>query len=435
MTGHGHRLATFTVTLLVGAVVASGVAASSASSAGAAGSIARLADGPGATTLAGNGRPGFAGDGGPADRASLDSPSGIAEDRSGDLFIADSGNCRVREVPAHNGVSFGRDVRAGTIVTVAGGPCRDDANPPPAALATDAAGDVFIDYPTANRVAVLAPRSGTVLGRAVTADKPVTVAGTGVAGTGVPGFSGDGGRATAAELDDPSGVAVDPEGDLLIADTANGRVRIVAASAGIRYGVALTPGEITTVAGTGTTGSSGDGGPARLAQVWDPGALAVDGSGNVFVADQGNRSVRVLSPVATTLLGISVGADDLTTVAGEGSYGPYVIDGLAAVGHTGELNFPTGLAVDAAGNVLVSDGEMHVIRAVANTAITTRGRTFGPGGLYIVAGALSTDVESSDTSWIVTRMLNPVGLLVTSRGTIVYADQDGDVVRALPPGT
>jgi sugar lactone lactonase YvrE len=432
MTGHGRRLATLTVTLLVGAVVATGVAATSASSAGAAGSIAGLVDGPGATTLAGNGRPGFGGDGGPADRASLDSPSGIAEDHSGDLFIADTGNCRVREVPAHSGVSFGRDVRAGTIVTVVGGPCRDDANPPPAALATDAAGDLFIDYPTANRVAVLAPKSGTVLGRAVTADKPVPVA-----GTGVPGFSGDGGRAIAAELDDPSGVAVDPEGDLLIADTANGRVRIVAASAGTRYGVALTPGEITTVAGTGTTGSSGDGGPARLAQVWDPGALTVDQSGNVFVTDQGNRSVRVLSPVATTLLGITVGADDLTTVAGEGSYGPYVIDGLAAVGETGELNFPTGLAVDATGNLLVSDGEMHVIRAVANTATTTRGHSFGPGALYIVAGAESTGpgVSGTSTSWIVTRMLNPVGLLVTPRGRIVFADQDGDVVRALPPGT
>lgn len=432
MTRHGRRLVTFTITLLVGAVVATGVAVTSASSAGGAGSIARLADGPGATTLAGNGRPGFGGDGGPADRASLDSPSGIAEDRSGDLFIADTGNCRVREVPAHNGVSFGQDVRAGTIVTVAGGPCRDEANPPPAALATDAAGDLFIDYPTANRVAVLAPRSGTVLGRAVTADKPVTVA-----GTGVPGFSGDGRRATAAELDDPSGVAVDPEGDLLIADTANGRVRIVAASAGTRYGVALTPGEITTVAGTGTTGSSGDGGPARLAQVWDPGALTVDESGNVFVADQGNRSVRVLSPVATTLLGVTVGADDLTTVAGEGSYGPYVIDGLAAVGQTGEINFPSGLAVDAAGNLLVSDGEMHVIRAVANTATTTRGRSFGPGGLYIVAGAESTGpgITAKFTSWIGTRMLNPVGLLITSPGRIVFADQDGDVVRALPPGT
>ena len=410
--------------------VAIGMAATSATSAGAAPSIAQLADGPGATTLAGDGRPGFGGDGGPADRASLDSPSGIAEDRTGDLFIADTGNCRVREVPAHNGVSFGRHVRAGTIVTVAGGPCRNDANPPPVAVAINAAGDLFIDYSTANRVAVLAPTSGTVLGRTVTADRPVTVA-----GTGVPGFSGDGGRATSAELDDPSGVGIDPQGDLLIADTANCRVRIVAASAGTRYGVTLTPGEITTVAGTGTSGSSGDGGPAQQAQIWDPGALDVDGSGNVFVTDQGNRSVRVLSPLATTVLGISVGADDLTTVAGEGSYGPYVIDGLPAVGQTGELNFPTGVAVDASGNLLVSDGQMHVIRAVANTTTTSRGRTFGPGGLYIVAGALSTDVESSDTTWIVTRMLNPVGLLVTSRGTVVYADQDGNVVRALPPGT
>jgi NHL repeat len=416
--------------LVVAVVVTAATASAVSAPTGATTSIARLADGPGATTLAGDGRPGFGGEGGAADRASLAAPSGIAEDPSGDLFVADTDNCRVREVPAHTGTSFGRHVRAGTIVTVAGGPCRNTADPPPAALGTDAAGDLFIDYPTANRVAVLAPRSGTVLGHPVTADTEVTVA-----GTGTPGFSGDDGPATTAELDEPSGVATDPEGDVLIADTANDRVRIVAATAGTRYGVTLSPGEIATVAGTGTSGSSGDGGPARMAQVWDPGALAVDRSGDVFVADQGNRSVRVLSPAATTLLGVTVGAGDLSTVAGEGSYGPYLVDGIAAVGETGEINFPTGLATDAAGDLLVADGEMHVIREVANVPARVRGHAVVPGDLDIVAGALSTDANHSDTTWIGTRMLDPVGLLVTSRGTVVYADQDGDVVRALPSGS
>ena len=258
---------------------------------------------------------------------------------------------------------------------------------------------------------------------------------TTVAGTGVAGFSGDGGRATVARLDDPSGLATDPAGDLLVADTANCRLRLVAAVTGDHDGVAVDAGTIATVAGTGICGSSGDGGPARQAQVWDPGALATDAAGDVFVADQGNRTVRVLAPRTTTLLGTTVGAGDLATVAGEGSYGPYLIDGLGAVGETSELNFPSGLALDRAGDLLVSDGESHVIRVVANVAGTVRGQPTKPGDLDTVAGALLTGTLHNDTTWVGTRMLDPVGIVVAPDGTIVYADHDADVVRRLPaPG-
>jgi NHL repeat-containing protein len=412
-----------------GCLVAAGSTAATralTSAAGASTPSGTPAGGSGATTIAGDGRPGFGGDGGSAANAVLDAPSGLAEDGSGDLFIADTGNCRVREVPSRNGVTFGRPVRAGIIVTVAGGPCRDTANPPPAALATDAAGDLFIDYPTADRVAVLAATAGTVFGTPASTGKPVTVAGTGHAG-----FGGDGGSATAAQLDEPGGIAVDPTGDLLIADTGNCRVRMVAAAGGTRDGVALATGQIATVAGTGVCGSSGDGGPALQAQVWDPGALATDPSGDVFVADQGNRTVRVLAPQATTLLGITVGAGDLATVAGEGSYGPYLVDGLSATGMVGELNFPTGLAVDTAGNLVVADGDSHVIREVANTSGELRGMPVAPGDLDTVAGAMSTGALRTGTAWIGPRMLDPVGITVSPHGALLYADHDGDVVRSL----
>ncbi len=415
--------------VLAASVLGTGSAAVSPSAGAAAPAGTAIAHAPGAVTLSGTGRPGFSGDGGPADQAALDTPSGIAEDAAGDLFIADTGNCRVREVPARSGVSFGRRVRAGTIVTVAGGPCRDHADPPPVALATDTAGDLFIAYATASRVAVLASHRGTVLGTPVTTGRLTTVAGTGIAG-----FSGDGGLATAADLDDPSGLATDPTGDLLIADTANCRVRIVSATSGDHDEVVVGTGRIATVAGTGICGSSGDGGPARQAQVWDPGALATDTAGDLFVADQGNRTVRVLAPLTTTVLGTTVNAGDLTTVAGEGSYGPYLIDGIGAVGETAELNFPSGLAVDRAGNVLVADGESQVIRQVANAPGEVRGQPTVPGDLYTVAGALLTDTLHSDTTWVGTQMVDPVGLVVSPDGTIVYADHDADVVRALSPG-
>ena len=120
------------------------------------------------------------------------------------------------------------------------------ADPPPTAVAVDAAGDLFIAFGSANRVEELRGDQSAVRTKLVT-----------VAGTGTPGFSGDGRPAVTSQLDDPSGLAVDPAGDLLIADTANCRLRVVAATAGTRFGMPVTPGNIYTVAGNGTCGSAG----------------------------------------------------------------------------------------------------------------------------------------------------------------------------------
>ncbi len=385
---------------------------------------------PSARTVAGTGRAGFGGDGGPAREARLDAPSAVATDRSGDLFVADTGNCRVREVVARGGSAFGRPARPGAVVTVAGGPCRDPADPPPAALAIDQAGDLFVAYPTADRVAVLAARSGTVLGTAVTAGHLFDVAGTGVAG-----YSGDGGPAARAELDYPSGLATDGAGDLFVSDTADCRVRMVAASPSaspLAGDQPVVAGRILDVAGDGVCGSSGDGGPAGASELWDPGALAVDSSGDLLVADQGNRTVRALAPRATVVFGTPVGAGDLATVAGEGSYGPYLSDGLPADGQTGELNFPAGLALDADGNLLVADGESHVVRAVVGPSGRLDGRSATPGSMVTVAGATSTDAGHTTTSWVRTTMRDPTGIVVTRSGAVVFADRDGEVVRELP---
>ena len=221
-------------------------------------------------------------------------------------------------------------------------------------MALDPQGDLFIGFAAAAKVDVLAAHSTTAFGLRLTAGK-LTV----VAGTGVPGYGGDGGSAVKAALDDPSGLAIDPAGDLLVADTANCRLRLVAASTGTRFGVSVVPGRIYTVAGDGFCGPYGDGGPARRAQLWDPGALAVNPAGDVLVADQGNRSIRLLAAATGNYYGVPLAADDLGTVAGEGSYGPYLADGLPALSEIGELNFPTGVAVGANGDLYVADGDMH----------------------------------------------------------------------------
>ena len=143
------------------------------------------------------------------------------------------------------------------------------------------------------------------------------------------------------------------------------------------------------------------------AQLWDPGALAVNADGDVLVADQGNRTIRVLTSRPGTFYGVSLAADDLGTVAGEGSYGPYLVDGISAVGVTGEIDFPTAVAVDAHGNLYIADGAIQAIRLVPASTTTLLGKAATADNMYTVAGAMSTDVLHSKTEWIQTAHAGP----------------------------
>jgi hypothetical protein len=157
-------------------------------------------------------------------------------------------------------------------------------------VAVDAAGNLVIADTSNDRVRVVAATTGTFYGQAMTAGDIYTVAGDGTAG-----YAGDGGPATSAELNEPSGVTADAAGNLVIGDTANSRVRVVAATTGTFYGQAMTAGDIYTVAGDGTPGMSGDTGPATSAELNEPEGVAADGSGNLLIADSGNFRVRLVS--------------------------------------------------------------------------------------------------------------------------------------------
>jgi sugar lactone lactonase YvrE len=220
------------------------------------------------TTVAGGGN--LLGDNGQATKAQLHSPTGVAVDSAGNIFIADSGDNRVRKVNAK-----------GVITTVAGtgsptpayggdnGPATSAQLNNPYSVALDAAGNLYIAELGDDRVRKVA---GGVI--------------TTVVGNGVQGYGGDGGPATGAKLCNPYEVAVDTAGSLYIADFCNARIRKVAS------------GTITTIAGTGTAGFSGDKGPAGEAQLTIPEGVAVDASGRVYVADTGNDRIRVLTPAA-----------------------------------------------------------------------------------------------------------------------------------------
>ncbi|MBI2832519.1 MAG: Ig-like domain repeat protein [Chloroflexi bacterium] len=279
------------------------------------------------TTVAGNGTPGYGGDGGQATSASLNSPAGIALDSNGNLFIADTSNARIRKVAGN------------TITTVAGGNQEIDFSGnggdgglatsawlnSPQGVAVDSNGNLFIT--NINRIRKVTASTGII----------DTVVGNGASGSG-----GDGGLAASAQLNYSVGVAVDSGDNLFIADSGNNRIRKVTASTGI----------ITTVAGNGASGSGGDGGLATSAQLNFPVGVALDSAGNLFIADRDNQRVRRVD-AATGII---------TTVAGTGT-GGYNEDNITATG--AQLFNPYGVVADSGGNYLfIADTENNRIRKV-----------------------------------------------------------------------
>ncbi len=263
-------------------------------------------------TVAGNGTrnliPGFSGSNGPAAGAQLYWPSAVAVDSAANLYIADSSSGIL-------GLSLGLiyEVSNGVIATVAGGAALNS----PTGIAVDSAGNLYIADTMNNRI--LEVSNGTI---------------TTVAGNGTQGFGGDNGPATSAQLFRPSGVAVDSAGNLYIADTFNNCIRKVSG------------GVITTVAGSGTQGFSGDNGPATSAQLYWPWGVAVDSAGNLYIADSNNNRVRKVSN------GV------IATVAGGGSSGL----GDNGPATNAQLYGPGSIALDSAGNVYIADAWNNRIR-------------------------------------------------------------------------
>jgi hypothetical protein len=291
----------------------------------------------------------------------------------------------------------------------------------PSGVAVDTQGDVYVAEATAQRVQVVRPTG---------ARGAVTIAGTGRAG-----YNGDGLAASAGQLNHPAGVGVNAAGDLFIADTANCRVRVVPARAVTLFGQSMAAGHMYTVTGTGVCGTVGQGGPVAGAQLWDPEAVAVDGAGDLLVADSGDQSVLMAPAGGGTFYGTAVAAGTIAVVlGGTGSYGPYFADGLGATSPTAELNDPRSLAVGPTGALFVSDGFMRVIRVVAASTGTLFGRAMTGGDLYTVAGALpvSTPEGLGDgTKWVLTRMGTPTGIAVSTSGALYYGDAGLSSVRVI----
>ena len=338
------------------------------------------------TTIAGNGTQGYSGDNAAATSAALAGPAGIFVDDSGNVFIADWGNNRIRKVNNSTGI----------ITTVAGngtlGYSGDSAAATnaelnnPGGVSVDAFGNVFIADYYNHRIRKVNGSTGII---------------TTIAGNGTMGYSGDGSLATSAELRNPFGVSVDALGNVFIADDGNSRIRKVNSSTGI----------ITTIAGNGVYGYGGDGVAATSTGLSSPTGVSVDVLGNVFIADAANNRIRKVN--------CSTGI--ITTVAGNGTQG-YGGDGSAAT--SAALYYPQGVFVDAAGNLFIAEYFNHRIRKVnGSTGIIT---TIAGNGTadYAGDGAAATSAE-----------LNyPSGVFADVLGNVFIADYGNNRVRMVMSG-
>ncbi|OJJ19187.1 hypothetical protein BKI52_20460 [marine bacterium AO1-C] len=330
---------------------------------------------------------GFGGDGGVATSATLDAPNGVALDASGNLYIADEGNHRVRKVDAATG-NISTIAGTGTMGFSGDGGLATAAQlNRPARVMLDATGNVYISDLGNNRIRKIDAGTGNI---------------STIAGTGVAGASGDGSLATAAQLNAPSGLAIDASGNIYIADQGNHRVRKIDAGTG----------NISTITGTGVAGFSGDAGLATAAQVNRPAGLTIDGSGNIYIADENNNRVRK----------IDAGTGNISTVAGFGLPGSFGDGGVAT---SAAVFSPTDVALDASSNLYIVNKNSGRIRRVnaTNQIIST---IAGSGGM--VLGLLEGNALSA-------RFNNPTAIAIDAQGNIYFNNTGNNAIRKLTPAT
>jgi len=336
------------------------------------------------TTIAGTGVGGYSGDGGPAVNAQLSGPAGVAVDANGNVYFTDSNNGRVRKVSTNGTITTIAGCGAVTVACALvglgdGGPATAPFLAGPVDVTVDTAGNVYFSDSGNQRIRKI-DASGNLS----------TVAG---GGTQTPG---DGGPATAARLRDVEGIALDGLGNLYFTEGQGHRIRKIDAS-----------GTLTTIAGDGTLGFTGDGGPAVNARVNLPIGIAADSAGNVYIADTNNFRVRRINP-----------AGIITTIAGNGTVVNFANNVL---GTSTSLSSPQGVEVDSAGNLYIAEALGYRIRKLDTAGIIT---TVAGGGTNLGDGGPATSA----------RFTLPRKVVIDAAGALYIADSQGNRIRKISSG-
>jgi sugar lactone lactonase YvrE len=338
------------------------------------------------SVVAGDGVQGYSGDGGAATSAELNSPQGVAVGPDGTLYIADTGNERIRAVSGGVITTFAGTGTAGFAGD--GGAAVSALLRGPNALAIEASGALLVCDAGNERVRQIS--NGVI---------------ETIAGDGTQGFAGDGGAATSAELDTPMGLAVSGSGQIYVADSHNNRIRVIASN-----------GTISTFAGDGVAGYTGDGGAATSAELALPRGLIVTSGGAVIFADSNNQRIRMVSASGT-----------ITTIAGSGVQGA-VSDGISAT--SAPMNSPRGVAVSSFGSPVYADALSQLVReSVAN------GDVYVPVGLAPMrTSAVTLSVGSSTTSGPTSATASVTGIAGTPQGVVELLDGSTVLTQATLAG-
>ena len=401
------------------------------------------------TTIAGNGVAGYSGDGGLATSASLDTPVDMALDEDGNIYISDRRNHRIRKVDAITGIITTVVGMGAAGFSGDGGPATFSQLRYPFGISLDANGDLYIADLGNQRVRKMNISTGII---------------TTIAGTGTGGFSGDGGPATSAQFYNPFDIAIDKQFNVYVADLVNRRIRKIDATTNI----------ISTFAGNGTVGYSGDGGLAIDAQINEPRRIALDHQGGLYIVDIGEHRIRKIDLTSSII----------TTIAGTGEAG---FSGDGNIATQAKLNFPDAIAFDGSSNIYVADLTNHRIRKLTpytpqNTdyTISTLAGTgtpgyngdnilatsaqlqgvydiaIGPNGNFYLADYLNNRIRKVDaTTNIITtiagngiggyagdggpatsaQLNRPYAIAVDSQGNVYFVDVSNHVIRKIEAST
>ena len=361
-------------------------------------------------TVAGSGEIGSNGDGGDAKLAMLNEPKDVTIDSNGCLYIADSENNLIRFVSSNGSIStiagstdpseteedkeLGETEYKRVLDTVSrksgmkteligdNGPATSANLRFPSAIAVDQEGNIYISDTYNHRVRKLNRKNGVI---------------TTIAGNGDDGFSGDNGPATEASLSEPTGITVDREGNIYIADLRNNKIRVVERATGI----------IKTFAGNGDVYFSGDGGPAVNASISGPSGLVLDKNENMFIADTFNNVIRR----------VDANTGIITTVAGDGDR--FKINKKETTANS--LARPHSIALDSKGNIYTTDSDNHLVRKIDENS----------GEITIVAGNGKTGFSTDGTPAENAALNYPFGMAIDSQDNIYVADTFNHRIRKI----